>query len=129
MLFTGPAGTLSYLVTDDDARAIPNEAKVRFFDAAPQFPIADLLIMAPDADPLTTAAVAQIQLTAPGTASYTSVPPGDYDLRVFQSASATPSTLAGPVRVTLAGGGVYGVIATDGATTTTAEIFLIDDFP
>jgi hypothetical protein len=129
MIFTGPAGTLSHFVTDDDGRALPNEAKVRFFDAAPQFPVADLLIMAPDADPLTTAAVAQIQLTAPGAASYVSVPAGEYDLRVFQSASATPSTLAGPVRVTLAGGGIYGVIATDGATTTTADLFLIDDFP
>lgn len=129
LLFTGPAGTLLYFIADDDGRVLPNAAKVRFFDAAPQFAVTDLLIMPPDGDPFTTVAVAQIQLTAPGAAGYTLVPPGEYDLRLFQSASATPSTLAGPVRVTLAPGGIYGVIAADGASTTTAEMILIDDFP
>jgi hypothetical protein len=55
------------------------------------------------------------------------VPPGDYDLYARQF--TTDEVVAGPIPVTLAGDGVYGVLAVNGPTRTTAEIVLLDDFP
>jgi hypothetical protein len=61
------------------------------------------------------------------------IAPGTYDLVLYQFAIPGTSTgdalLAGPVRVTLSAGGIYGVLAANGATSTTGELFLFDDFP
>jgi hypothetical protein len=52
---------------------------------------------------------------------------GDYDLYLRQFAGST--VIAGPLRVSIAAGGIYGVLATDGPDTATARMVLFDDFP
>jgi hypothetical protein len=43
--------------------------------------------------------------------------------------TGTTTVVAGPIPVTLADTGFYGVLITDGATGSTADLVLIDDFP
>ena len=53
--------------------------------------------------------------------------PGEYDLYLYQYAS--PTLLSGPTRISVADGGIYGVLAVDGPDTATASVVLLDDFP
>jgi len=95
-------------------------------NAAAQFIGIDFVLTAPDGDPNTSATVAQV--FPPGlTVNYTLVDPGEYDLYLYQYASLT--ILSGPTRISLADGGIYGVLAVDGADTATASVLFLDDFP
>lgn len=60
-------------------------------------------------------------------AEYLPIGPGEYDLFLRQFAATT--VVAGPTRVSLVAGGIYGVLATDGPVTATAGMVLFDDFP
>jgi hypothetical protein len=124
MLFTGPAGTLTPAFADDDGRAIQGEAKVRFANAATQFGFLDFVLTPPDADPNTYFAVTTI--AAPAIAAYVPAAPTEYDLYLRQYGTAT--LVSGPTRISLAAGGIYGVLAIDGPDTATAEVRLFDDF-
>ena len=87
MLFAGPAGTLFRAFVLDDGRRINLEAKVRFMTAVSQFFAVDFVVTLPDGDPNFLAAVAT--LAAPGlSSSYTPLGPGEYDLYVYQAATA-----------------------------------------
>lgn len=125
MLFSGPAGTLSPLFAADDGRRMHYEAKVRFMNVATQFVAVDFVLTFPDGDPNITPPL--VQLLTPGMADYTPLGPGEYDLYLRQSGTAT--LLFGPTRINVAAGGIYGVLAVDGADTATAGVRLFDDFP
>ena len=58
---------------------------------------------------------------------YLAIGRGDYDLYLRSSWAST--VIAGPLRVSLAAGGIYGVLAIDGPDTATAGMVLFDDFP
>jgi hypothetical protein len=126
MLFNGPAGTLVPTFSADDGRRIHGVAKMRFMNAATQFIGIDFVITAPDADPNLAPAVGQV--FPPGISlAYTLVEPGEYDLYLYQY--ATLNVLSGPTRISVAEGGIYSVLAVDGADTATANALLLDDFP
>ena len=55
------------------------------------------------------------------------MPPGDYDLYLRQSA-LTSALLSGATRISVAAGGVYSVMAVNGADTSTAGLVLLDGF-
>jgi hypothetical protein len=126
MLFNGPAGTLLGAFGADDGRRIRGVAKMRFMNAATQFIGIDFVMTAPDADPNLSPAVGQ--LFPPGISlTYTLVEPGEYDLYLYQY--GTLNVLSGPTRISVAEGGIYSVLAVDGADTATANALLLDDFP
>jgi hypothetical protein len=126
LLFAGPPGTLTHFTAFDDGRRFHTEAKLRFANAAPQFASGmDLVLTNPGVDPNVVAPLAS--LLAGSLSSYVALPPGDFDL--YLRDFATLNILAGPLPVTFAAGGIYGVLAVDGPDTATAEPLLFDDFP
>ena len=124
MMFNGPAGALVPAFGVDDGRRLNREAKVRFMNAAAQFIAVDFIFTFPDDSPDDSLPLAQ--LFPPSVAAYTSVPPGDYDLYLRDSVSL--ATLMGPMRLSVAASGIYGVLAVDGPDTATANAILFDDF-
>jgi hypothetical protein len=127
LLFAGDAGTLTHVVAFDDGRRILNEAKVRFFNAATQLgTFTEFLLLPADADPTQYGANAAV--TAPGYSVYLPFSPGDYDFYLRQT--ATDTILFGPLRVTLAGSGLYSIMAiNNSADPTLGDVVLLDDFP
>jgi hypothetical protein len=126
MLVSGPAGTLTQLISTDDNRHLLREARLRFYNAANQFTGVDFVVILPGVELATTPPTAVL---GPGAMSVAvSAVPAEYDVYLRQSGTAS-TVLAGPVRVTVGAGGVYGVLATNGADATTATITLTDDFP
>jgi hypothetical protein len=124
LLLSGDAGALIHAFVIDDIRRIGGVAKIRFYDAAPQFAAAELVLVPPGIDPANAYSVAFL---LPGTVGTpVEVLPGTYDLYV--RLGATNTLLAGPLAVTLLERGLYGVLATNGADTATADVTLIDDF-
>ena len=125
ILFGGPTGTLTHAVVADDGRRFHNEAKLRVFNAASQFAGLELVIGNPGDDQANLAA--SVALSPVTGADYLALGPGDYDLYLRQFLTTT--VVAGPLRVSLDGGGIYGVLATDGPNASTAAMVLFDDFP
>jgi hypothetical protein len=126
LLFAGNPGTLTHTFAADDGRRIANEAKILFLNAATQFTGVDFLVLTRDADP--ASAVPYIALPAPGApTNYSELPPGDYDLYLRQTGTTT--LLSGPTQISVGSGGIYGVLAINGADTATAGVALFDDFP
>jgi hypothetical protein len=62
----------------------------------------------------------------PGGTPLTGFAPGSYELVLREN--GTTNLIAGPLPITLAAGGLYSVLATNGADATTANIVLFDDF-
>jgi hypothetical protein len=125
MLFTGPAGTLVGATALDDGRRIHGEAKLRFLNAVSQFAGLDFVLTLPDGDP--NLLLPYASLGTPGISQYAALPPRDFDLYVRQFATTT--IVSGPTRITLADGGIYGVLAVDGPDTATVSLVFFDDFP
>lgn len=124
VLVSGDAGALVHVLVADDRRRLAEEAKLRLYNGSSQFASLDFFLVPPGSDvagffPLTT-------LGAQGGSALSSVAPGDYDLVLRDSVSA--AILAGPLPVTLAAGGLYGVLAVNGPDAATARIELLDDF-
>jgi len=125
LLFSGPSGTLLPLFALDDGRRYNREAKIRFMNVASQFIAVSFVVTFPDGDPNLVNPSAT--LFPPGVGTYGTLHPGDYDLYLLDG--ATNAKIHGPTRFTAAAGGVYGVLAVDGADTTTADALFHDDFP
>ncbi len=124
LLVSGPAGALVGASVTEDDRRLANVAQLRFYHGAGQLPILDFLVLPADVDPTTAGSAAVL---SPGTIGLpANYPPGDYEVRLRQTGTTT--FVAGPVPVTLTGGGIYGILATNGADAATATITLIDDF-
>jgi len=126
MLFGTSAGTgtLMPVFAVDDGRRLNREAKLRFMNAASQFIAIDFVFTFPDGDPNLSLPLTQV--FSPGASNYATVHPGDYDL--YLRNSATTDILMGPMRLSLAAGGIYGMLAIDGPDTATASAVLFDDF-
>jgi hypothetical protein len=124
MLFGGQPGTLLPVFAVDDTRRLNREAKLRFMNAASQFTAIDFTVVLPDGDP--NVAFPQATLFPPGAAPYVTLHAGDYDLYMHQAGTTT--ILLGPTRITVAAGGVYGILAVDGPDTATANAVYFDDF-
>jgi len=127
VMFAGPAGTLIPQIVTDDRRRIRNEAKLRFFNAANQFTTATELVLLPPGTTDQTTIAATTGLVAPAVTDYQYIKPGTYDL-LFRE-TVTNVVRAGPVPVTLADGGIYGVMTLNGPDTATATVVFIDDTP
>ncbi|HLF09903.1 MAG TPA: DUF4397 domain-containing protein [Gammaproteobacteria bacterium] len=124
MLVTGDPGTLTHLLFPDDDRRIVNLAKLRILNGARQFTLIDFFIIPTDSDINTFSPITS--LAAPGGSSTFTIPPTTYDLVLRQSGTTT--VLAGPQPIVLTAGGIFTVLATNGADATTASIVLLDDF-
>lgn len=125
LIFGGDAGTLVHAVVGDDGRRFAGEAKIRPLNAASQFTALDFLLLEPDGDPSLFGP--DVQLTPPSAGDYLARGPGEYDFYLRQS--GTNTIVYGPARITLAAGGIYGILAVNGADTATADVVLLDDFP
>lgn len=125
LLFAGETGSLLHVITGDDGRRLFNEAKIRFMNAATQFLALDFLLLDPGADP--NLYQGDAALAVPGSSDYAPRAPGEYDLYLRQSGTAT--IVAGPTRVNLAAGGIYGILAVNGPDTATASVVPFDDVP
>jgi hypothetical protein len=122
---SGQAGALTQHLLLDDRRRIPGTATIRFYDGALQFTTGLDVFLTPTAD-LTN--YLQAATVFPGLGSLeVRMPPADYQLTVTVLGTTTP--VAGPIPVTLGDTGYYGVIIMDGATSSTADLVLIDEFP
>jgi hypothetical protein len=124
MLFAGQTGALLPLFAVDDNRRLNRLAKLRLMNAASQFTAIDFTLVLPDGDP--NVVFPQATLFPPGAAPYITLHAGEYDLYMHQSGTAT--VLLGPTRITVAAGGIYGVLAVDGPDTATASAVYFDDF-
>ena len=127
MLFAGPAGTLTHAFAVDDGRRINREAKLRFMNAVSQFTGHRLRASRFPTATRTFAPADAVVGRARHLRTYTPLAPGDYDLYLRQSGTTT--LLSGPTRISVAAGGIYGVLAVDGPDTATAAVLFLDDFP
>ncbi len=127
VMFAGPAGTLAPQIVTDDRRRIRSEAKLRFLNAANQFATVTEIVLLPPGTTDQTTIAATTALVAPGVTDYLYIKPGPYDL-LFRE-TGTNAVRAGPIPVTLADGGIYGVLTLNGPDTATASLVFIDDTP
>ena len=126
VLFGGEAGALTHLIVPDDGRRIDAEAQVRFYNVATQFIFLEFFIVGPGITDLSTV-FPIVTLGAPGASTIIPFPPGTYDLYLRPSGSTTLA--AGPLTFTVAGGGIYSMLAVNGADTASAGVVYLDDFP
>ena len=126
MMFTGDPGALNFVLVNDDRRRLNNQAKLRLYNAANQFvsTFMDFVILPTGADPNLYAPVTV--LTPPGASPIVPLIPGSYELYLRQTSTTT--YFAGPIPITVAAGGIYGIAALNGADTATANVVLFDDF-
>ena len=124
-LVTGDSNGLNGLLVPEDHRSAAEGARVQFIDGATQFTTLYFYLLPAGTD--ITTAYAQSTLVAPSDAAATLFAPGDYELTLVDASTGT--TVAGPTAVTLNAGGVYGVLAVNGADTSTAKGIIIDDTP
>jgi hypothetical protein len=124
LLFGGNAGALTHAQVVEDGRRLAKEAKLRMYNAASQFTAVEFLVVEPGTDITTIAPL--VALAAPGASSGAVLKPGTYDLVLRQS--GTTNVVAGPTSITLTAGGLFSVLATNGANATSANVLLFDDF-
>jgi hypothetical protein len=124
VMIYGDAGALAQVSALDDLRRITGSAKIRFFNAAPQFIATELVLVPPGIDPARVGPVSQL---VPGVASTPiEIIPETFEL--YLRDFVTQAILAGPINVTLASRGIYGVLATNGDSSASANVTLFDDF-
>jgi hypothetical protein len=127
VMFAGPAGTLTARIVTDDRRRITSEAKLRFINAANQFTTVTEIVLLPPGTADQTTIPAATALLAPAVTDYLYIKPGEYDL-LFRE-TGTNAVRAGPIRVNLVDGGIYGFMTLNGPDTATATVVFIDDAP
>jgi hypothetical protein len=99
---------------------------VRFMSAiSSQAYSVEFVVTFPGGEPNAVGGLAS--LFSPGISAYTALDPGEYDLYVRQT--LMPTYFAGPIRISVAAGGLDGALAVDGPDTATVNVLLLDDFP
>jgi uncharacterized protein DUF4397 len=129
--FTGDAGALALNFEQDNRRRIAGQATITFYDAAPVGPDVDVLILVPGTDPNTVNGFTTTTSVTPGSVQPASMAaPASYEiwLRTFSGTVTPGAILAGPVSVTLADKGLYGIVLSNDANGTSIDMTLIDDF-
>jgi hypothetical protein len=128
ILFAGETGAVTHAMATESRRSLVDEATVRFYSVATQFATStEIVFIVRDSGNDPTTATASASVSAPSLSQVLPFPPGDYD--IYLRETGTTTLRAGPIPVTLAGGGLYGVLATNGPDTATADVVLFDDFP
>jgi len=128
ILFAGEAGALTHAMATETRRSLVGEASLRFYSVATQFATStSIVFIVRDSGNDPTMATAAASVSAPSLSAVLPFPPGDYD--IYLRETGTTTLRAGPIPVTLASGGLYGVLATNGPDTATANVVLFDDFP
>ena len=126
LMFTGPAGALLYAVIVDDGRRIQGEAKLNFMNAATQFLAVDFVLTTTGADP--TNVPAHNGARSARHAVHLQLLPSRH-LRPLSPRNHHRRIALGTDGYHVDGGGIYGVLATNGPDTATATVTLYDDFP
>ena len=123
ILVGGDVGAADAFTSVDDLRPVPDRARVHFFNGSAPFTAVDFFLVPAGTD----FADATGTLVLPDSAVENHpFPAGDYDIMLRQNGSTT--ILAGPIPVTLAAGGVYGIAAVDSAAGGSLDVVLFDDF-
>jgi hypothetical protein len=125
IMIAGEPDSETTITLADDTRRISTAAKLRVINGDTDFNTMDLYVLEPgtsvdDVNP-TVAAV-----TYPFATGYIGFAEGEYDLVLTETASKDP--IAGPTRLNLRNGGIYGVLATQASQDDRTELVLIDDF-
>ena len=124
-LFTGnTTDGITAQIVFEDRRSILDLGGIRLFNGAGILGTLAVYILREQDDYLTSAPAAI--MPAPGFSDRLPIPPGTYDVLVYDPVTAT--VVAGPTPITIEGGGVYGILVTDSAAGSTADIVLFDDF-
>jgi len=123
VLVTGAAGDLDITTVMEDRRRIAGQASLRIFNGAGQFESLDFFILQPGVEIDT---VAPLSLAAGTFSAAGALPPGDFEITI--RLAQTQTAAFGPLTVTVEGGGLYSVLAVNGATPDTADVVLFDDF-
>jgi hypothetical protein len=123
--FTGDAGALSLSYQPDDRRKLAGLAKITLYSATTSG-APELLILAPGTDPTTVASSQTPTFVTPAGVQPITVLPGTYE--VWLRTYLTTTIVGGPVTVTVAEKGFYGIVFSNNANGTTIDMSLIDDF-
>jgi len=121
---SGAPGTLNANFLSDEYRVLDGEAKLRCFNAAPLIDGIAIYITAPGTE-ISTVAPTELLLSG-GASANRRLAPGDYELTVVKSSDNT--VVAGPLALSIAAGGYYGILINDALSGTGADISLLYDF-
>jgi hypothetical protein len=121
-LVNGSNGTVDQLLAVDAARRMAPFGQLRFVNTVPQS--LDFYVI-PHGNNVYTSAPSQT-LSAASIGGAAQVAPGDYD--VFLMRQGTTTIVFGPQQVTMAGGGLYTIVAVPTADVSRADILPLGDF-
>jgi len=124
--FTGDAGALALNFWAEDRRRLAGLAKISFYGAHTVTGAPEILLLPPGTDATTAATQSIPTVVTPATVSAITVAPGTYDLWLRDYGTTT--ILSGPVTITVAATGLYGVVTSNDANGTTIDMTLIDEF-
>jgi hypothetical protein len=122
-LIAGASGALLLTRVAENRRRVLGEARLRYYDAAAQFPSIGIALAPSGGQQLGFPVV----LVNGASAEELPLAPGAYDLTVYISGSTTP--VLGPMTITVASEGIYSILFLNGPTAETASAVLFDDFP
>ncbi len=113
------------LVLVDDTRSVATEARVRVIHGSAQAGAVDVYVTEPSADITDlTPVLSNIELKADS--GYLGLTAGSYDVTVTGTGSKEPAI--GPAQIDVSAGGIYTIIARDGADLNGFGLTLLDDF-
>jgi hypothetical protein len=102
----------------EDPRRIVQQASLYLVDAAGMFGTLIVYILPPGSD--ITRSFPSAALSAPGSSGRLSIAPGDYEITVQNP--VTLAVVAGPIPITLAEEGLYGVLLLNAADNVTVDL-------
>jgi hypothetical protein len=108
----------------EDKRSISGQATVRLLNGAESFFVLHVYFAAPGAD--ISELPPTIEILSPDATNRVPLIPGDYEIWVRNP--ITDTVLAGPLAVTMADGGFYGILVADAVGGSTVDLVLFDDF-
>ncbi|HEX6997984.1 MAG TPA: DUF4397 domain-containing protein [Gammaproteobacteria bacterium] len=119
----GAPGSVKMVSVSDDRRPVADRAKIALLNGASQFSavLFHVLDVGGNPDERQPDAI----LGAPGATQYVERVAGTYEIVLRNQDNVT---VAGPVPITVANGGIYTVLATNGPDASTANVVLRDGF-
>lgn len=122
-IVSGAPGHVTVAPLLDDPRRLFDRAQLALYNGANQFSSLYFYVLLPGTDPATASPAAS--LAAPGGTQYVGLPPGDYEIVVR---NPDLQTVGGPIPITVAAGGIYAILAVNGADAASASLVPLDDF-
>ncbi|HEY8518580.1 MAG TPA: DUF4397 domain-containing protein [Gammaproteobacteria bacterium] len=117
------AGSVKMVAVVDDRRPVADRAKIALVNGASQFSLLQFYVLDVGGDP--TVRLPDTALAAPGATQYVERVAGTYEILLFNQDGVTVSER---VPITVANGGVYTVLATNGPDASTANVVLLEGF-